>query len=167
MQFGTPENMSIRGGGLPPIRAKRLKYYERPDLNARANLPRLSLHPGGPYPFRPRQHPNPWAGRGSGLPPTGDGEPPAPVHVPTNPVKPAPTSSSASAGPSIPLAGQVVEVMGDADVVIVAPDPADAAIQEQLDLLTSEEEIQRRQALDELERLHHRQHHGVRHHIPL
>ncbi len=46
--------------GFPPFKAKRLKYYEDPLLAARASLPALKLKPGGPYPFRPRQHPNPW-----------------------------------------------------------------------------------------------------------
>jgi hypothetical protein len=42
-----------------------------------------------------------------------------------------------------------------------------ATIDEQLDLLISEEELMRRRALDELERMHHRRPHGVRQHIPL
>jgi hypothetical protein len=46
------------------------------------------------------------------------------------------------------------------------PDPTEA-IQEQLDLLASEEELKRRQGLVELERLQHSHRHGVRRHIPL
>jgi hypothetical protein len=42
-----------------------------------------------------------------------------------------------------------------------------ATIDEQLDLLISDEELMRRRALDELERVNHRRPHGVRHHIPL
>ena len=49
--------------GFPPFRAKRLKYYEDPLLAARAALPALPLKPGGPYPYRPPQVLNPWAGR--------------------------------------------------------------------------------------------------------
>jgi hypothetical protein len=42
-----------------------------------------------------------------------------------------------------------------------------ATIDEQLDLLISDEELMRRRALDELERMNHHRPHGVRHHIPL
>ena len=49
--------------GFPPFRAKRLKYYEDPLLAARAALPALPLKPGGPYPYRPPQRPNPWAAK--------------------------------------------------------------------------------------------------------
>jgi len=47
------------------------------------------------------------------------------------------------------------------------PDPTEAAIQEQLDLLASEEDLKRRQGLVELERLEHSHQHGVRRRIPL
>jgi hypothetical protein len=42
-----------------------------------------------------------------------------------------------------------------------------ATIDEQLDLLISDEELMRRRALDELERMNHRRPHGLRQHIPL
>jgi type IV secretion system protein VirD4 len=47
--------------GFPPFKAKRLKYYQDESLCARADLPTLQLKPGGLYPFRPPQRPNPWA----------------------------------------------------------------------------------------------------------
>jgi hypothetical protein len=52
----------------------------------------------------------------------------------------------------------------------VREQPADVkvtTIDEQLDLLISDEELMRLRALDELERVTQRRPHGVRHHIPL
>jgi len=145
------------------MRAKRLKYYERPELTKRANLPQLELRAGGPYPFRPRQHANPWAGRVCDVPAAGDGAP----HTAAIAVKPAPSGETASPGRSIPLTDHVVEPSISTDTTPTQqPDPTDA-IQEQLDLLASEEELKRRQGLVELERLQHSHRHGVRRHIPL
>jgi len=152
--------------GFPPVRAKRLKYYERPEFVARANLPALKLRPGGPYPFRPRQHSNPWAGRVS-VPAAAES---APAAGPTqsNRVRPAsPSSEAASAGQSIQFTAQSAEPsVAAGHAALQQVDPA-VAIQEQLDLLESEEEVMRRRGLDELQRLQHSRRHGVRRRIPL
>jgi type IV secretion system protein VirD4 len=160
-------DMILLVAGLAPMRAKRLKYYERPELAARANLPSLTLCPGGPYPFRPRQHANPWAGRVCGMPAAADGAPPAAAPAPKKPLQAASSGEAGSAGRSIPFAGRVIEPAISADATPTQqPDPTEA-IQEQLDLLASEEELKRRQGLVELERLQHSHRHGVRRHIPL
>jgi hypothetical protein len=155
--------------GLPPIKAKRLKYYERPELLARANLPPLKLREGGPYPYRPRQHPNPWAGRGSEVPITGSGAAPTHVQPSAKPVKPAPTSSEgAGAGPSVPFTIPSTHPSPSAgDVTVTVREEDEAVIQEQLDLRASEEEMKRRQGLDELERLERSHRHTVHRRIPL
>ena len=118
--------------GFPPFKAKRLKYYELPELLARASLPPLKLVPGGPYPFRPRQHANPWAGRvispnrlarsmekidsgvrGGHPPQAPSTEPPTPISLPDNSRSP--------------------EAVGTAP-----PQADDAIIQEQRELLAHE-----------------------------
>jgi type IV secretion system protein VirD4 len=152
-------DMILLVAGFPPIRARRLKYYERPDLAARASLPALPLPAAGPYPYRPRQHVNPWAGRVSAVPAAGT--PPA---KPDQPARP----STARAGSSIPLAGRVLESSPAADALATQqPSPHEAAIQGELDLLVSEEELKRRQGLDEMERLHAGRRHTVQRRIPL
>lgn len=153
--------------GYPPIRAKRVKYYERWELAARANLLPLELRRKGPYPFRPRQHANPWAKAPAG-PRTGDGDAPAATAEPTKPPKPKPTSGETDGGRIIAITLQRCELAGAPDAAIVQPAvAANLAIEEQLDLLASDEELQRRQGLDELERLAHSRKPGIRHHIPL
>lgn len=49
--------------GFPPLKAKRLKYYEHPLLSERAALPAPTLRAERPYPYRPRPHSNPWVDR--------------------------------------------------------------------------------------------------------
>lgn len=150
--------------GLPPIRAKRLRYYERPELLARANLPPLELRAGGPYPFRPRQHPNPWAGRGSEGEITASG-PAAGVAAPAKSVKTSPVSS---AGPSVPFTPPSTELGPSAnDVSVTLREEDEAVIQEQLELLASEEEMKQRVGLDELERLERSHRQSVHRRIPL
>jgi len=141
--------------GLPPIRAKRLRYFDRPEMAARAGLPPLRLCPKGPYPFRPRQHPNPWAGKSPELATAGCAK------------LPAAASSSSGGGPSISFAVHAAESTIGEELIARRPDPTEAAVQEQLDLLVSDEDLKRRQGLDELERLHHGNRHAVGRHIPL
>ena len=79
----TASDMILLVAGYPPIRARRFRYYEHPLFAARANLPALKLKPGGPYPFRPRQHPNPWAAKHTIVPPPDAvPEPPKPDKAP-------------------------------------------------------------------------------------
>jgi type IV secretion system protein VirD4 len=151
--------------GHPPFKVKRFRYYEHVELLERANLPPLQLRPGGPYPFRPRPHPNPWEGRG--LAPAPQAPSPPTQGTPAPPVDPAPPAT-ASAGPSLTV--NVREIAQNA----MADPPSepireeeDAVIQEQLELLAQEEDLKRRQGLDELERLGHARRHTVHHHIPL
>ncbi len=153
--------------GFPPFKAKRLKYYEHPEFRKRANLPPVQLRPGGPYLFRPRQHPYPWAGRGvvalarSAANPPGAGTQLSPSPGPLR------TAAAESAAPAISVNLPVVEHRRSSDSVTTAlPEEDDAMIQEQLDLIAQEEDLKRQQGLDELERLHSR-HHAVRRHIPL
>ena len=149
--------------GYPPIKAKRLKYYQQQEFADRAKLPPIVLPVKGPYPYRPRQHPNPWAGRVSPVAAEQEGS----VAAPTKPNKSQPPGSGTTGGVAIPFAGHeppppIAPEPGRTE----RPDPADA-IQEQLDLLTSEEEQKRRQGLDELERLHRTQGHGRERRIPI
>ena len=155
--------------GLPPIKAKRLKYYERPELAARANLPPLELREGGPYPFRPRQHPNPWAGRGAEVSITGSAAATTDMQPLGELVKPAPTlSEEGAAGLSVSFILPVTDQSSSVHDVTATPrEEDDALIQERLELLASEEEIQRRQGLDELERLERGHRHAVHRRIPL
>jgi type IV secretion system protein VirD4 len=146
--------------GFPPFKAKRLKYYERPELLERANLPPLTLVPGGPYPFRPRQHANPWAGRvispnrSAGSRDKIDSGPPG-----------AHSSAMPSAEPPTPIS--LPENSRSPEAVTVTPPEADdAVIQEQLELLAHEEDLRQRQGLDEWERIH-RHRRSTRRHIPL
>ncbi len=159
--------MFLLVAGHPPIRARRFRYYEHPEFAARAALPALTLRPGGPYPFRPRQHPNPWATKRSIVPPP-DGQAPPPTAAPAAPKPDKPiqrAQGSERSQRAIPLAVRAHEPR--------EPDPpgedevARVTIDEQLDLLVSDEELMRRRALDEHERVNHRRPPGVRHHIPL
>jgi type IV secretion system protein VirD4 len=151
--------------GFPPFKALRLKYYDRQEFMARANLPPLKLRPGGPYPYRPRQHTNPWAASAL-TPPAEIPEETAPQESPSE----ARYSSAAAAS-----AGSVVAYW-DSTLMLGRPsetnssgmpEEEDAAIQEQLDLSLQEENLKRRQGLDELERIERHHRHGVRRHIPL
>jgi hypothetical protein len=134
--------------GFPPIRAQRFKYYEDTEFAARANLPPLKLRPGGPYPYRPPQHPNPWAGK---------------VWVAPEPAK-KPKKA--------PVTGERVQPALALTLGAAAPN-ADAAsppvldVGEQLDWVTPEGDQNRRQALDEQERLQHERQHRGRRRIPL
>jgi type IV secretion system protein VirD4 len=154
--------------GFPPIRAQRLRYYENPEFAARAALPPLQLKPGGPYPFRPRQHRNPWGAGTLSAKPT-HGDPAAPGVPPAKPTESGPLSEGSERGR---LAIPLLAAVGGAGVGLDAhslqpPKPTEAALEEQLDLLASEEELTRLRALDELERQNHRRTRGVRHRIPL
>jgi type IV secretion system protein VirD4 len=149
--------------GFPPIRAQRLRYYENPEFAARAALPPLQLKPGGPYPFRPRQHRNPWgAGKLSAKATDVD-----PAAKPTD--QPEPPSEGSERGRlAIPLPVAAGEPVVGLDAhSLQPPKPTEAALEEQLDLLASEEELARLRAIDELERQNHRRPRGVRHRIPL
>lgn len=161
-------DMILLVAGYPPIRARRFRYYEHPVFAARANLPPLKLKPGGPYPFRPRQHPNPWAAKHTIVPPTDAKEPPAAV-APEAP-KPDKAPPSVEGSERSQLVIPLQEKRKPEELAAAPLDTAaerQATIDEQLDLLISDEELMRRRALDELERMHHRRPHGVRQHIPL
>jgi hypothetical protein len=157
-----------RGANVARLLLSRWLAGSQPQASRFAGIEAPVAGPaGGPYPFRPRQHANPWAGRVSGVPTAADAAPPAAAPSPTNPLKPASSGDAAGAGRSIPFTGRVIEPTISADATpMQQPDPTEA-IQEQLDLLASEEELKRRQGLAELERLRHSHRHGVRRHIPL
>jgi len=157
--------MILLVAGYPPVRARRFRYYEHPEFAARANLPALKLKPGGPYPFRPRPHPNPWAAKPLIVPPS-DAERAAPAA--TNSDKPvAPSEGSERSQRAMGSPEMERERRKKEPVPPATEETARSTIDEQLDLLISDEELMRRQALDELERVQHRRPHGVRHHIPL
>jgi hypothetical protein len=121
------------------------------------------LKPGGPYPFRPRQHRNPWgAGKLSAKATDVD-----PAAKPTD--QPEPPSEGSERGRlAIPLPVAAGEPVVGLDAhSLQPPKPTEAALEEQLDLLASEEELARLRAIDELERQNHRRPRGVRHRIPL
>jgi len=46
--------------GFSPFYAKRLRYYEDPELARRAAIPAPPLRAERPYPYRPAPRPNPW-----------------------------------------------------------------------------------------------------------
>ena len=161
------KEMILLVAGFRPIRARRFKYYKHPEFAERARLPRLKLKPGGPYPYRPRQHPNPWAGRTSPQPPGADVTDTAP-----QPDPPLPTPASTADGSdrtdldlALPASEADPKIAMEATPVPVK-ETVDA-IQEQLDLLASDEDRRRLQALDEFERLGATRHHKIRPNIPL
>jgi type IV secretion system protein VirD4 len=133
--------------GFPPFQAKRLKYYEDPLLAARAALPALKLKAGGPYPFRPRQHANPWMRLGKIT------------------AEHAPAAVQASAPPMKPRAN-VMELTPAASAMGALPEEIEAQLQMQLALESEAHTQMLAQALDEQERLIHERHQQHRH-IPL
>jgi type IV secretion system protein VirD4 len=161
-------DMILLVAGYPPIRARRFRYYEHLEFAARASLPALKLKPGGPYPFRPRQHPNPWNSKRASSPRNGEGPPTAGAPAAPKPDEPAPQpEGSERSRRAISLSVRAIEPQ-ELRPVPSEPDEVKLAImEEQLDLLTSDDELMRWQALDELERANHRRPRGVRHHIPL
>jgi type IV secretion system protein VirD4 len=147
-----PKEMILLVAGFPPIRARRLKYYQHPQLAQRAGLPPVTLKPGGPYPYRPPPHPNPWAGKGSPRK-SANVAVASPVAAPTSP--PTDTSESASSehsGRAIALPATQTARESEEEVPQPGRKRAKADIEQQLELLTSEEELMRRRALDEFER---------------
>jgi type IV secretion system protein VirD4 len=153
--------------GFAPFKAKRFKYYEHPEFLKRANLTPVQLRARSPYPFRPRQHPNPWAGRGVLAPASRAAGSPLAGKQPLASLEPLRTAAAASTGSAVFVNPPGVEHRRSKDAVPTAvPEEDDAMIQEQLDLAVQEEDLKRRLGLDELERLHSR-HHAVRRHIPL
>src|ERR1700676_2928721 len=130
--------------GFPPFKAKRVKYYEDPILAERAALPALKLKPGGPYPFRPRQRPNPW-------------ESPSKIGADQ-----APAASAASA-PMNPQS-TVIELAMTDGAAGALPEEVEAELQMQLALETEENSQMLAQALDEHERVtrgRHRKHRRI------
>ena len=101
-------------------------------------------------------------------PPDGEGPSPATAPPPPQSDKPAPSSEGSERSRlAIPLA---VRAGDTSEVERVELRPADeeiTTIDEQLDLLISDDELMRRRALDEHERVNHHRPHGIRHHIPL
>jgi type IV secretion system protein VirD4 len=161
-------DMILLVAGAPPILARRFRYYEHALFAERANLPPLELKAGGPYPFRPRQHPNPWAGRRSGSPKDGGGSPPVAAPAPRPPNQPAPAaedSDRSQLAVALTAKAQEPEAMAPPHLDRQAMEPT--KLEEQLDLLTSEEELDRRRALDEHERLNQHRPHRARRRIPM
>jgi type IV secretion system protein VirD4 len=131
--------------GFPPFKAKRLKYYEDPILAKRAGLPALKLNAGGPYPFRPRQRPNPWESSS----------------------KIAAVQAPAAIAVSAPMKRQsnVIELALTDGAVGALPEETEAELQLQLALETEENAQMLAQALDEHERVTRGRHRKRR--IPL
>jgi type IV secretion system protein VirD4 len=130
--------------GFPPFRAKRIRYYEDPLLAARAALPALKLKAGGPYPYRPRQRPNPWTQAINGT------EGPA-------------TNGNRSA---LPVTNGTVIDLALEHGSTALPDEADMEIQMQRQRDAEEHSQNLARAFDEQERVT-RGHHGQHRHIPL
>jgi type IV secretion system protein VirD4 len=152
--------------GFPPFKALRLKYYDRPEFIARAQLPPLKLRPGAPYPYRPRPHTNPWAASPATAPESIPAESRAPLDTHAN----GRYSSAASASGGSAVAYSVSTLLRDKHAQMNPsgmPEEEDAAIQEQLELSLQEEDLKRRQGLDEMDRLERRRSQSVRRHIPL
>ncbi len=162
------DEMILLVAGFPPIRARRFRYYEHAEFAARANLPPLKLNPRGPYPFRPRQHPNPWGPKRSSVPPNGDGPPPdgAPPAPKPDESAPQPEGSERSQR-AISLSVRATEPQELGPVPSEPEEEKLATMEEQLDLLVPDDELMRRQALDELERVNRHRPRDMRHHIPL
>lgn len=133
--------------GFPPFKAKRLKYYEDSLLAARSALPALKLKPQGPYPFRPRPHPNAWT------------SPRTPTQTPSmaGVHAPPPAADPRTSEIAIPL-----EERG----VAAVPEEADDGPPLEKELQGEEETQRRALALDERDRLE-RSRHGKRLRIPL
>ena len=131
--------------GFPPFKAKRVKYYEDPILAERAGLPALKLKLGGPYPFRPRQRPNPW----ESLSKSGA------VNAPSASATPAPMKSQSN----------VIELALADGAAGALPEEAEAELQMQFALATEENAQMLAQALDEHEHMTRERHR--KHRIPL
>jgi len=130
--------------GFPPFRAKRIRYYEDPLLAARAGLLALKLKAGGPYPFRPRQRPNPWTQA-------------------INETEAPPTNGNRSA---LPVTNGTVIDLALEHGSTALPDEADMEIQMQRQRDAEEHSQNLARAFDEQERVT-RGHHGQHRHIPL
>ena len=162
----SPKEMILLVAGFPPIRARRLKYYEHPELANRAGLPPVKLNPKGPYPYRPPPHPNPWAGKvtlkqrtdGVGAPPAA-----APAAAP-----PGPSESDSSEHSRLAIALPARQAAPESEEELLPPGRkrAQCDIEQQLELLISEEELTRRRALDEFENETQAPHHRIRRRIP-
>lgn len=140
--------------GFAPFRAKRLKFYEHPELAARAALPPVKLRAGGPYPYRPKPHPNPWLKRDS-----------TPAESPTPAAAPPPAPPPADTAGRLPKLAK--EVLPEPQAVALAPDleaEAERACEQEREALEAAQ--QQRRGLDEVERVQ-AHHHGMGRKIPL
>jgi type IV secretion system protein VirD4 len=159
------QEMILLVAGFAPIRARRLKYYQHPELAKRAGLPPVKLKPGGPYPYRPPPHPNPWAGKMTPkTPPAAAPSIVAPAAAAPPPDQPQSESSDHSRLTLALSAGQPTPE-GEEEVLPPGTKRTKSDIDQQLDLLISEEEMMRRRALDEFERESVPQH-RIRRRIP-
>lgn len=150
--------------GFHPFQAKRLKYYEHPEFAARAKLPPLKLKAGGPYPYRPKQRPNPWEGRCPSVDSPGAATPQPKASTATDLTHDeprAPKVASVSIDAAVLENGRYPEVPNT-----IEPEQGDDLIHEQMAFLEEHEDMRRRQALDELERMDKTRHRGRRH-IPV
>ncbi len=152
--------------GFAPIRARRLKYYQHPELAERAGRAPVKLKPGGPYSYRPPPHPNPWAGKVTPKNPPAVAPSAAKPAAATPPPDRTETDSSEHSRLTLALsAGQPAPVSEEEGVLPPGTKRAKSDIDQQLDLLISEEEMMRRRALDEFERQSPPQH-RMRRRIP-
>jgi type IV secretion system protein VirD4 len=157
--------MILLVAGFAPIRARRLKYYQHPELAERAGRAPVKLKPGGPYPYRPPPHPNPWAGKVAPKNPPAVAPPvAAPAAAAPPPDQPQSESSDHSRLTLALSAGQPTPE-GEEEVLLPGTKRTKSDIDQQLDLLISEEEMMRRRALDEFERESAPQH-RIRRRIP-
>jgi type IV secretion system protein VirD4 len=138
--------------GFPPFLVKRFKYYEHPELLRRASLPPIKLHPGGPYPYRPAQQPNPWAAQGA----VARAKEEFANKLASQRKERRPKTEAQTSGQSM-----VINIADAAETAAATPahrgvpEEDDALMQEQLELVAQDEGTRRLQALDEFERLTH------------
>jgi type IV secretion system protein VirD4 len=160
------KEMILLVAGFAPIRARRLKYYQHPELAERAGRAPVKLKPGGPYPYRPPPHPNPWAGKVAPKNPPAVAPPvAAPAAAAPPPDQPQSESSDHSRLTLALSAGEGAPESEEEGMLPPGTKRAKSDIDQQLDLLTSEEEMMRRRALDEFERQSPPQH-RMRRRIP-
>ena len=126
-------DMIVMAAGYAPFYAKRLKYFEAPELAARAAIPPPTLRTERPYPYRPAPRPNPWT-------------------VTVNPLDVVKTVPSGAKGPQQGRGLPLAPAAADTEPKVRVEGRRDSGAQEQDDvaeLAVAEQTAQRQRGLDE------------------
>lgn len=142
-------DMIVLVSGHRPFRAKRLKYFEVPELASRAATPAPKLTKARPYAYRPAPKPVPW---------TAVIEPPAPPAAAKKPKR----SESKGPVPGRSLSMESGGAEAEADIARARP-PEDGGEEEGGEQEIAMDEAARRRALDERQEhtRHRSRHRGV------